>query len=100
MRLTHEQISLVLSLTHSLAGKNTSISLYGSRLKDDRRGGDLDLLIETSRKLNLLEKARLKMALESALSLPVDILFHQPGDPASPFYLIAKKQAVFLEHAA
>lgn len=100
MRLTPEQVSLVLSLTHSIAGKSALISLYGSRLRDDRRGGDLDLLIETSKNLNLLEKARLKIALESALSLPVDILFHQPGDPTSPFYLIAKKQAVLLENAA
>ncbi len=40
--------------------------------------GDVDLLIETWDVLTLLERAHLKIALETRLGLPIDILCQAP----------------------
>lgn len=47
MRLTDEQISCLISATHRCFGDSADIWLFGSRVDDAKRGGDIDLYIET-----------------------------------------------------
>lgn len=46
MRLTAEQITLIRNVVASLAGVDAGVRLFGSRLDDNARGGDVDLLVE------------------------------------------------------
>ena len=46
MRLTPAQIDTIQSTVHAVLGDGAVVSLFGSRLDDSRRGGDVDLLIE------------------------------------------------------
>ena len=73
MRLTDRQISGILDAVRRLAGADAKVSLYGSRLDDARRGGDVDLLVESSPPNDLLTRARIKTTLEQCLNLPVDV---------------------------
>jgi predicted nucleotidyltransferase len=96
MRLTAHQIEIIQTTAQSVVGDGAKIWLYGSRLDDQRRGGDVDLLIESPRKSGLMARARFKYMAENALQLPVDILLVQSGQTPSPFETIARTQAVEL----
>jgi predicted nucleotidyltransferase len=46
MRLTAEQIEGIRRISRRLAGEQVKVRVFGSRLDDRARGGDLDLLLE------------------------------------------------------
>lgn len=46
MRLSKKQIQTIQDITHQVAGERGSVRVFGSRLDDNARGGDLDLLLE------------------------------------------------------
>jgi len=46
MRLTPSQIQGIRRIPRRLAGEQAGIRVFGSRLDDRARGGDLDLLLE------------------------------------------------------
>lgn len=93
MRLTKLQCVSVRRLVRQHLGEDSGVFLYGSRLDDTRRGGDVDLVIEVAVLPSLLEKAALKLALEKELSLPVDLLFVQQGQQRSHFQSLAMSRA-------
>ncbi len=93
MRLSHQQSDLILAIASQLVGRDAEVRLFGSRLDDARRGGDLDLLLVSSTPISLLARAELKQALEEELQLPVDILTYTQGDEPPPFQAIALHQA-------
>jgi predicted nucleotidyltransferase len=48
MRLTDHQARAITQLAHEIAGERVQVRVFGSRLDDDARGGDLDLMLELS----------------------------------------------------
>lgn len=102
MRLSHQQRHRILDIARHLVGSDVDIRLFGSRLDETRRGGDLDLLLVSGTPIPLLARAELKQALEASLRLPVDILTYTQGDEPTPFQAIALYQArsIKLEDAA
>ena len=46
MRLTDHQAKAIMQLAHEIAGEQVQVRVFGSRLDDDARGGDLDLMLE------------------------------------------------------
>lgn len=95
MRLTSDQIHTIHSTVQAVLGSGAVVSLFGSRLDDSRRGGDVDLLIEAQPEPALLDRARIKNRLEAQLQLPVDIVTASPQSP-SAFARIAKSHAQVL----
>ena len=83
MRLTPPQIDAIIQTVSRLTGGTAEVFLFGSRLDDRARGGDIDLLILTRTPLALVERARIKMELESLVSLPVDIISQVRNSMAS-----------------
>lgn len=81
-------------------GADASVMLFGSGLDDTARGGDVDLLVESTTRVTLRQRALVTMALEKALELPVDIVALQRGTPGSAFARIARSRAQPLENAA
>lgn len=49
MRLTETQRHSIKSAVTSVIGEESRVWLFGSRVDDTQRGGDIDLLIETDR---------------------------------------------------
>ena len=96
MRLTSAQIDTIKTTARNVLGEGVQIWLYGSRVDDWRKGGDIDLLIESSQKVSLMIRARIKHHIETALEIPVDILMVQTGQSASAFETIARSRAIVL----
>ena len=97
MRLSPAQTCVILHCVREQLGADASVMLFGSRLDDDARGGDVDLLVESAAPATLRQRVLVTMALEKALALPVDIVAVQRGTPGSAFARIARSRAQLLE---
>jgi len=97
MRLSNLQIQKINATIRQYVGVDTQVYLFGSRTDDTTRGGDVDLLIVTSRPISRLQRARLKVKLESALGLPVDLIVKSKDKDTKPFEKIALNSAESLE---
>lgn len=97
MRLTKQQTEAIIQTVTRLAGMGAAVYLFGSRLNDQAKGGDIDLFIESDTQLSLIQRAQIKMKLESQLGLPVDIVSKYCGAVATPFQVIAQSQSAQLE---
>ena len=95
MRLTASQIETIRDTAQRNFGADASVWLFGSRVDDTRRGGDVDLYVESTRKSTLLPALRCKIALEDSLDLHVDLIVKEPGKD-KPIYRLAKTQGVQL----
>ena len=100
MRLSPSQTRLILDCVHQQFGADAQVMLFGSRLDDTARGGDVDLLVETAAHPSVRQRALATMALEQALNLPVDIVAHQRGTHASAFARSVRAKAQALECTA
>ena len=93
MRLTPDQAQTIRQHVRGHMGANARIWLFGSRVDDGRRGGDVDLYIEPDAVPELTASLRCKGALADALDLSVDLIVQQPGRDL-PIYRIAKQTGV------
>lgn len=100
MRLTLDQTRVILHCVRQQFGDQAQVKLFGSRLDDTARGGDVDLLVESEHPPTLRQRAFAIMALEQALDLPIDIVATQIGTPGSAFARIARGKAVALQASA
>lgn len=94
MRLTPTQIETIKSTTSAVLGECVRVTLFGSRLDDRQKGGDVDLYIEVPEP-RLMQKIRCKVALQERLDMPVDLIVKPVGD-TSPISQIAKKEGIVL----
>ena len=83
MRLSVDQTRVILHCVHQQFGADAQVMLFGSRLDDTARGGDVDLLVESQTTPTLRQRALATMALEQALNLPVDIVACSAVHPAA-----------------
>ena len=88
MRVTLHQIQTIQHQIHHFLGDRSAIWLFGSRLDDSQKGGDVDLYVEAAQH-KLMDTLRCKIALQDALDAPVDLIVRKPLD-ASPIAQIAK----------
>lgn len=88
MRLTQAQQELIRATCLEAFHSDASIWLFGSRLDDTQRGGDVDLYVETGPH-RLLDELRCKIRLQDELQIPVDLTVRKPYD-TSPIATIAK----------
>ena len=95
MRITQEQARLIREEVRGNLGADARIWLFGSRVDDTRRGGDLDLYIEIGGRVALRQKLRCKYRLEEQLDLHVDLVVREPGQE-KPIFALAQKQGVLL----
>lgn len=57
MRLSTEQTRLITRTVSHLTGGSADVYVFGSRLDDTARGGDIDLLLESAAPLGLIQRA-------------------------------------------
>ena len=99
MRLTPEQQKITKSTVDRVLGAGNRVWLFGSRVDDGLRGGDIDLLIETEAVLP--NRARAICNLYGALIFALgdrklDILLKDAQTRDAPIFAIAKNTGVLL----
>ena len=94
MRLTPDQISTIKSTAQAVLGADVQVTLFGSRVHDGQKGGDVDLYVETAQP-DLMKKIRCKVRLQDQLDMPVDLIVKAHGDH-SAIARIAKLEGIRL----
>ncbi len=96
MRLTEEEQSVIKRIVAEVFGEDAVLWLFGSRVDDSKRGGDVDLYVVPAQCDDLFMKRVTCLGkLEAALPYPVDLVVHEPGRDL-PIYRIAQAQGVRL----
>jgi len=82
MRLTQFEKNTILNVSREFYGKNSKISLFGSRVDDSQKGGDIDLLIEPEwKKFDLEYKLYFLVSLKSMIGdQKIDLVIDQGED--------------------
>ncbi len=99
MRLTERQKQVIHAAAAEIFGPEATVRLFGSRLDDRAKGGDIDLLVECPEPLDNAGLAAARMAAQIKLRLgerKIDILYTWPGLPRSPAHEAALARGVEL----
>lgn len=88
MRLSPEQREVIVETAHQIFGATACVKLFGSRIDDEKRGGDIDLLVQ----LPFVEQQRQRKALTYVAVLqqklgdqPIDVLVIDPASELDAF---------------
>lgn len=95
MRLSTAQQQSILRAARQNFGGDAKVWLFGSRVDDARRGGDVDLYVEADGPNTWLSALRCKIAIEEELDLHVDLVVNDRVSD-KPIYKIAKDKGVRL----
>ncbi|WP_218563921.1 nucleotidyltransferase domain-containing protein [Marinospirillum perlucidum] len=99
MRLTPQQATSIQHLCAEIFGQEVSVKVFGSRLDDQLKGGDLDLLVKSLKPIP--EPARKSALLSTRVSRllqgrKVDVLLIAPNLKYLPIHRIAEEQGELL----
>ncbi len=99
MRLSPEQIDSIHLFALQVGGPKATVRLFGSRLNDSARGGDVDLLLEVPAPVE--QPALLAATLSAKVSRlmqgrKVDVVIHAPNLMHQAIHDIALSEGVLL----
>ena len=98
MRLTPAEIEAIRVAVHEVFGDTAGVRVFGSRVRDDLKGGDLDLLVEVAPgAASIANEQRLRDLIAPALDdLRVDIVLHVRGQDPTPVERIGFRDGIRL----
>lgn len=101
MRLTEQQRTIIRTAVSEIFGSDAKVWLFGSRINDQQRGGDIDLLIQTYSG-NAMEITQSEINLQTLLQTQlgeqkIDILLENPSRLTyPPIFQVAKQTGILL----
>jgi predicted nucleotidyltransferase len=99
MRLSDALIQSIRLLARQEAGEQVSVRVFGSRLDDDARGGDLDLMLDVPNAVEnpAMLSARVSARVSRAMNgRKVDVLVYAPNLLRLPIHEIAFREGKLL----
>ena len=95
-RLEPGEIEAIRRAAQTVCGAQARVRVFGSRVEDHLKGGDLDLWLEVAPgQATLANEARFRDLIARPLDdLKVDIVLHERGRPLSPIDQIARRDGV------
>lgn len=83
MRLQSKEIKIIIQVAKEIYGEGVKVYLFGSRLNDEKRGGDIDLLVRTEGETkNVLARIRMIARLKRLLGdQKIDVIGDHEDSP-------------------
>ncbi|MDP2432786.1 MAG: nucleotidyltransferase domain-containing protein [Pseudomonadota bacterium] len=99
MRLPPNQVQTIKATVARLVGPASRVWLFGSRVDDSLRGGDIDLFVETDEVVS--NRTQTLCDIEGALVIALgnrkmDILLKDARTPDVPVFQVARRTGVML----
>jgi len=96
VRLSREYINIIKS-TLLTKISDAQIFLFGSRVDDTKKGGDIDLFVVTSKKITLKDELSILAQLElNGLVRKIDLIIQTPQNNKKDFFNTIKEKAILL----
>jgi predicted nucleotidyltransferase len=95
MRIAPNEIQAAVQVVRKYLGESSAVWLFGSRVDDTQKGGDIDLYVETDAVNVTLPVARARGELADVLGRYVDLVVNNHTRD-EPIFLIAKTQGIRL----
>jgi uncharacterized protein len=99
MRLNDQEIQIIRHIAHEVFGQNIRIILFGSRVDDSAKGGDIDLMIEACEAIDRPALLSAKVASRVSRALDgraVDVVLKAPNLKIQPIHEIATRSGIVL----
>ncbi|MGC8555356.1 MAG: nucleotidyltransferase domain-containing protein [Candidatus Acidulodesulfobacterium sp.] len=100
MRLSVEESRAIKDTAIKYFGENSKIYLYGSRIDDKKKGGDIDIYIETDKSLSEVFDLKINFIVDLKNKLgdqKIDVVIKNlHSDKNMPIYDIAKQTGIIL----
>jgi predicted nucleotidyltransferase len=96
MRLLPHEVEAIRAAVRDVFGPTARARLFGSRTRDDLRGGDIDLFVEVEPgQASIANEQRLRDRIAPAVEdLRTDVLLHERGGPLTPLAQIALRDGM------
>jgi predicted nucleotidyltransferase len=99
VRLSAREVEIIRATARRLLGDGARIRIFGSRAREDEKGGDIDILIETEQRLpsRVASACRLVSELQRQLGdQKIDAIIIDPTTQEQPIHRIARQTGVLL----
>ena len=98
MRISEEMAASLVELSQAHIGSDAVVWLFGSRVRDEARGGDIDVMIEAAGIDNLLErKINFRLAFEDRWGeQKLDVIVHDIYHDDLPIHNLVRATGIRL----
>ena len=99
MRLSEYEIESIKSLANRHFGKNVQVFLFGSRTRNQQRGGDIDLFIRNTNGEQLKMRTKINFITDLILTIgeqKIDVVLENPATKNSGFIKTIYQTAIQL----
>ena len=97
MRLSDFERNTIKNLAKQFYGQQAKVILFGSRVNDTKKGGDIDVFIETPLESSIKDKLNFLVQLENKIGeQKVDLVVKSKNSPAKDIFDIAKATGIKL----
>lgn len=97
MRLTPEQREAIRETAAEVFGPSATVRLFGSRIDDEKKGGDIDLLINADLTYRAAIDAKIRFLANLTRRIGerrVDVVLVTPDSPPRDIVAVAEEQGV------
>ena len=96
MRISEEDIFIIKSTILKYI-QNVKIILFGSQIDNNKRGGDIDILVQTDESISLKQELKILAEIElKGISRKIDLLFQTPITKNQNIINTAIKEGIIL----
>ena len=96
MRLSNHEVEIIKKVVFSF-DKDADIKLFGSRVYDDKKGGDIDIFIQTQRDMDFEKKLQILADFElMGIERKVDMIVKTPRTKQQLIFDTAEKEGISL----
>jgi predicted nucleotidyltransferase len=99
MRISPDQADTIRDVVRSALGPGARVRLFGSRVDDAARGGDIDLFVEVDEPLANRAASASRIAAQVQLRIGdqrIDVVLVDPTTPAQPIHVRAREEGILL----
>jgi len=97
MRFKAEEKNKIIQYAKDFFGNEINLYLFGSRVYDNKKGGDIDLYLESENIIDMQTQIKFLTAIYKDITQrKVDLLVKTPSSNNLPIYKTAKKEGILL----
>lgn len=97
IRLSEEEIKIIKQTAIEIFGENAKVYIFGSRIDSQKKGGDIDIYIETEKIVSIKDEISFLSKVEiKGIERKVDLVVNAPNKKEKPIFKQAKESGVMI----